>query len=152
MNAQRDEDRDELTRWALRQAAILITLALLTGFGVAAAMTGKVHAEPRAMLASHLNALLGAFWVLGVGLSMPWVRWGPRGRRTLARTVVGAQYANWLVTGLKSFLGVAGLEWTSNAHNNAIFGALTLGVVLPSLGASIAWIVALARGGDERSL
>src|SRR5438309_2209195 len=76
-----DDFKADLTRWMARQAALLITLALFTGFLVAAAMTGKVPADGHAMLASHLNALLGAFWVLGVGFSLPWVRFSERATR-----------------------------------------------------------------------
>ncbi|MBM4377093.1 MAG: hypothetical protein FJ095_18585 [Deltaproteobacteria bacterium] len=126
-------------------AAGLVLLGLLTGFLVAGAMTGKLGAEPHAMLASHLNALLGAFWLLGIAWSLPLLRLEPKQLGWLARLATLANYANWLVTLLKSVLRVPGVEANGNAANDAVFVLLTVLVVLPSLGAAGLWLRGFTR-------
>lgn len=126
-------------------AAGLILLGLLTGFAVAAAMTGKLSAEPHVMLASHLNALMGAFWLLGIAWSVPLLELGATELAWLVRLATLANYANWLVTLIKSYLRVAGLEATGHAANDAVFGALTVLVVLPALGAASLWLRGFLR-------
>ena len=49
---------DPTARRLVRHAAVLMVVGLLTGVLVSGAMTGKLPADPHAMLASHLNALL----------------------------------------------------------------------------------------------
>jgi (hydroxyamino)benzene mutase len=142
------EWQGQLQRLMARHAAVLMLLGLLTGAYAGMALSGKVDADGHAALASHLNALLGAFWVLGVAWSVPFLRYGERGARRLAFAVIGAQYANWLITAIKSLWKVAGIDFSSDPKNNVIFAALMLGVVLPSLGAAVAWIDAL-RGKSE---
>ena len=56
---------DACTRWLSFLAAVLFGLGVLTGPLVAMAMT-KGIGDPGSMLAAHLNALLGCFWMLGV--------------------------------------------------------------------------------------
>ena len=126
-------------------AAWLLLLGLLTGGYVAAAMTGKVPASPQAALASHLNALMGAFLLLGVGWTLPMLRYGPTGLRRLAWAFIVANFANWAVTAVKAWLRVAGVDATGEPVNDAVFGVLTLSVVLPSLGAAAAWVYGFRR-------
>src|SRR6185503_21135466 len=87
-----------------RASAWLVVVGLLTGAPVAWAMVGKIHADAHAMLASHLNALLGAFLMLGVAWTLPMLRYGPVGQRRLAWAMILANYANWFITAVKSFL------------------------------------------------
>jgi hydroxylaminobenzene mutase len=129
----------EHARFLGRAAAILIVISLLTGFLLAGAMTGKVPADAGAVLAAHLNAMLGAFWILGLAWSLPLLRFGPLGSKRLAWATVIANYANWVITTLKAFWRVKGVDLAGESHNDAIFGLLTLFVVLPSLAAAIAW-------------
>lgn len=126
-------------------AAWLLLLGLLTGGYVAAAMTGKVPAEPHAALASHLNALMGTFMLLGVAWSLPMLSYGPVGQRRLAWAFIVANFANWFVTAVKAWLRVAGVDATGEPVNDAVFGVLTLTVVLPALGAAAAWVYGFRR-------
>jgi (hydroxyamino)benzene mutase len=126
-------------------AAWLLLLGLLTGGYVAAAMTGKVPAEPHAALASHLNALMGTFLLLGVAWSLPMLRYGPRGQHRLAWAFIVANFANWGVTAVKAWLRVSGVDATGEPVNDAVFGVLTLSVVLPALGAAAAWVYGFRR-------
>jgi len=141
-------DSAPLQRFLGRAAALLILAALLTGFLVAAAMTGQLNADAHAMLASHLNAMLGAFWLLGIAWSLPMLKLAPATLARLAWLSVVANYGNWAVTAVKAFLKVAGVTATADPANNAIFGALTLLVVLPSLGAAGLWAYGF-RTSDE---
>ena len=133
-----------VARLLARGAAWLVLLGLLTGLYVAAAMTGKISADPHVALASHLSALLGAFLLLGVAVTLPLLRYGPTGQRRLAWAFIVANFANWWVTGVKAALHVSGLEWTGQPANDAVFVALTLAVVLPGLGGAAAWIFGLS--------
>lgn len=137
-----------LARRLARAAARLVLLALMTGLLVGAAMTHRIDADVHALLASHLNALLGAGWMIGVAWSLPLLRLGPAGAARLVGLVTVANYANWLVTAAKAFLRVSGVDATGDARNDAVFGLLTVLVVLPSLAAAAAWAWAL-RGGDD---
>jgi hydroxylaminobenzene mutase len=126
-------------------AAWLTLLGLLTGGYVSAAMTGKVPADAHMALASHLNALMGAFLLLGVAWTLPMLRYGPRGQHRLAWTFIVANFANWSVTAVKAWLRVSAVDATGEPVNDAVFGVLTLGVVLPALGAAAAWVYGFRR-------
>lgn len=122
-----------------QRAAVLFCLGLATGVLVSAAMTGKIPADPHAMLASHLNALLGSVWMLAVAWTMPMSRLSRTARDRLLLGVTVANYANWGLTLIKAFLHVAGVDLLGEPVNDAVFGALTLLVVLPSFAVASAW-------------
>lgn len=126
-------------RLLARASAWLVVLGLATGGLVSGAMTGKLPADPHTALASHLNALLGALLMLGVAWTLPMLRYSAVGQRRLAWGFILANYANWFVTAVKAFLHVSGVDRTGEPRNDAIFAALTLFVVLPSLASALAW-------------
>lgn len=128
-----------LQRRAGAGAALLLLLGLLTGGFAAFAMTGKIPADGHAALASHLNALMGAFWLGGVALSLPLLRYSHSGLRRVVVLTAVCNYANWIITALKAVWRVSGIEHTGEGHNDAIFGLLTLFVVLPSIAAAGLW-------------
>jgi hydroxylaminobenzene mutase len=123
-----------------RAAAWLFLLALLTGGLVPGAMNGTLPFEGHTILASHLSGLMGCFLLLGVAWTLPLLRYGPDGQRRLGWAFIVANYGNWAITAAKARLHVSGLGWTGNAANDAVFLLLTVIVVIPSLGAAIAWI------------
>ena len=124
-------------------AALLMLFSLLTGIFVSAAMTGKVNADAHAALASHLNALLGSLWLIAVTVTIPWLRYSIVGCRRLIVLTIIANVSNWLVTALKSFWHVSGVDLRGEGRNDTIFGLLTALVVLPSLAATVAWVYGL---------
>jgi len=134
----------DVQRLLARASAWLVVIGLLTGALVSFAMTKKIPADDHAMLASHLNALLGAFLMLGVAWSLPMVRWSERGQRRIALALIVANYGNWIITLIKSFLHVKGVDAIGEAKNDAVFAALMVFVIIPSLAATIAWAVGLA--------
>jgi (hydroxyamino)benzene mutase len=136
---------DDTQTLLARAGAILILLGLLTGGYVSAAMTGALPVDAGAALASHLNAILGGFWIFAVAWSVPRLGYGPTGARRLAWLVIVSNFANWFVTAIKAWLKVKGIAAIGEWKNDAIFGLLTALVVIPSLAAAGAWVWALFR-------
>lgn len=132
-------------RFLAKGAAILLVVGLMTGFFVASAMTGKVAADPGAALASHLNALMGCFWMAAVGWSMPMLGYGERGLMRLAWATAIPNFSNWAVTAVKAMLKVKGVDAIGEGKNDLVFGLLTLFVVVPSMIAGVAWVVGFYR-------
>ena len=132
-------------RLMAQAAAWLMLLALLTGGYVALAVTGKIPANGRDTIGSHLNALLGTFMLLGVAWTLPMLRYGPVGQRRMAWAFIVANYANWFFTAVKAWLNVSGVDYTGHGPNDAIFIILNITVVLPSLAATGAWVYGFRR-------
>ena len=140
-----DELNSDAARLAARNGAVLLLIGLATGGFVSAAMTGKVDADPHSALASHLNALLGAFWIFGLGWSLQFLSYSPAAQRRLVWATTIPNFANWAVTIFKAFWKVKGVDAVGEVKNDTIFGLLTLLVVLPSLGAAAAWVYGFRR-------
>jgi hydroxylaminobenzene mutase len=128
-----------------RAGAILILLGLLTGGYVSAAMSGALPVDAGAALASHLNAILGGFWIFAVAWSVPRLSYGTTGARRLAWLMIVPNIANWFVTAIKAWLKVNGIAAIGEWKNDTIFGLLTALVVIPSLAAAGAWVWGLFR-------
>jgi hydroxylaminobenzene mutase len=140
---------DDLQHRVARAGAWLFAVGLVTGIWVAVVLTGKVVVPiPRLALAAHLNGILGGLWLIAVAATLDRMRYGLAGRRRLALVVMVATWANWLITLVASVLGVRGLEYTTDARNNAIAVLLELFVVAPSLLGAVAW--AWGFGGPPR--
>ena len=137
-----------LQRALMARGAVLFFLGLLTGVWAGAVLTqgralgltlGTPHYE-RLALASHLNGLLGCFWILAVALTIEHTSLGVGAKLWLARLVTLVNYANWSITLLASILDVRGLELVSgDPKNNAVAVLLLAGVVLPGLAAAALW-------------
>ena len=123
--------------------ALLFGLGALTGVLVSAVFTGKLDGNSGFMLAAHLNALLGCYWLVCIGVSWTHLVLSPGQKLWLFRTTVLAAYANWAVTLVKALLKVQGIDYLGEARNDAIFGALTLSVVIPTFVSSGLWIYGL---------
>lgn len=136
---------DPLQRKTAAAAAVLLVLAFATGVLLGMAMTGKVDADSHEIVAAHLNAILGCLWIAALAFTLPMLAFGEAGRRRLVYATVVPAYANWLVTTVKAFVHVAGVEPTGNHANDAIFATLTALVVVPSFGAAIAWAWGLVK-------
>lgn len=135
-------------RLLAKSAAILLLISLATGVYVAAAMTGKINADPGTALAAHIGAFLGCFWMVAVGWSMPMLGYGERGLTRLAWLTIVPNYGNWLITSFKALWKVRGVDATGDPHNDTIFALLTAFVVLPSFAAAIGWVLGLFRSAD----
>ena len=127
--------------------AILFGLGAVTGILVSAVFTGKLGGNPDFMLAAHLNALMGCFWLVCIGSTWSRVSLKPSHARLLIQSTVIAAYANWGVTVVKALLDVRGIDAIGEAQNDAVFGALTLTVVIPTLLSSVLWVRGLWKSG-----
>jgi (hydroxyamino)benzene mutase len=138
-----------LVRMLARAGALLVLLGLLTGTVAGGALSGRfAFLDGRILLGAHVAALMGAFFIFALAWTQPMLHLGDKGRTRLAWAVIVANYANWFVTTVKSTMGVHGVDLTEDARNNAVFGALTLLVVLPALGGAAVWVWSL---GERRS-
>jgi hydroxylaminobenzene mutase len=136
---------DDTQTLLARAGAILILLGLLTGGYVSSAMTGAIPVAADAALASHLNAILGGFWIFAVAWSVPRLGYSPIGARRLAWLVIVPNFANWFITAIKAWWRVKGIAATGDWKNDAIFALLITLVVIPSLVAAGAWVWGLFR-------
>lgn len=123
----------------MKMGALLLFLGMLTGLYLAAALTGKIPADGKIVLGAHLNAILGSFILFGLAVSLPYLTYEDTGRNRIALAMIVANYANWLITGIKALLNVHGIDFTGNAANDAIFALLTVFVVIPSIGGTFFW-------------
>lgn len=139
-----------LQRKAAFLGAVLLVIAFATGGLLAAAMTGKTPADAHIVLAAHLNAILGCFWLVALGLTLPLTRFTEKGASRLVVLTAVPAYANWLVTLVKAYLHVSGVAATGQGSNDAVFGLLNVFVVLPSFAAAIGWAWGLAGGAAAR--
>ena len=64
------QDVKVLQRSCAQTASLLMALALLTGLYMSLVAMKVVDAQFHTVLSAHLNALLGCFWLLGVGWSL----------------------------------------------------------------------------------
>lgn len=125
--------------------ALLLLLGLLTGGYIAAAMSGQIQVDVHATVAAHLNALFGGLILLGLGWTLPMLRYGAQGQQRLAWLMIVPNYANWLLTAIKAALQVSGVSPGGSAANTGMFVALNLAVVLPSLVGGAAWVYGFGR-------
>jgi large-conductance mechanosensitive channel len=140
-----DPEVGALQRRTAAAGVALLVLAFGTGVLLAAAMTKTVDADVHEIVAAHLNAVLGALWLIALALTLPMLSYGPVGRVLLVLGTALPAYANWLVTAVKAFFHVTGVALDGNRANDAVFATLGVFVVLPSFGAAIAWLVGLVR-------
>lgn len=125
----------------------MLFLGMLTGILVSAGMTHKIPADGRIMLGSHLNAILGAFMLFGYALSLAHLKYELKTLRLIGNLLVLANFSNWLITAIKAFPGVHGIDFDADPVNNVVFVALTFLVVLPTLAATGLWFFGFVRGG-----
>jgi hydroxylaminobenzene mutase len=132
-----------LQRQTAAAGAALLVLAFATGVLLGAVMTHKVSADVHEIVAAHLNAVLGSLWLFALAYTLPMLRFGELGTRRLVLATAVPAYMNWLVTTIKAFLHVSGVDVTGDRVNDAVFATLGVFVVGPSFGAAIAWTYGL---------
>jgi hydroxylaminobenzene mutase len=117
----------------------------VTGVLIAAASTGDLDADVGMVLAAHLNAILGCFWLLGVAFTLPMVTLGETGRRWLCASALVAAFANWGVTLVKALLKVHGIAFVGEPSNDVIYVLLAVTVVVPTFVSGALWVRGLWR-------
>lgn len=136
---------DATSRLCAISAVLLSGAALLVGAVAGLAMTGKIDADGAILLGAHLAGLMGAFMIFGLGWSLPMVNLAASAKTRLAWLVIVPNYANLVLTAIKAFLRVHGLDFGPTGKDSAIFVALNILVVLPILAAVGAWVWGLLR-------
>ena len=142
-----DMTLDWQKRLALSGAALFF-VGGLTGIlvGLSFGTDSTASDAPPILLASHLNALMGCFWLAALGWSLPMARLESGRMALVCQLSILAATANWGITLVKAFMGVHGVSYTGESGNDGIFIALTLTVVLPTLVASYFWMQGIWRG------
>ncbi len=121
--------------------ALLFAVGLFTGLWSAVALTGKIWVRiPQLALAAHLNGIFGGLWIIVVGLTLPFLSYADKQIKLLSRLTIVPAWSNWGITSLASWLGVRGLEYTSNTANNIVAFLLQAFVVFPALVGSVYWV------------
>lgn len=129
-----------LQRRVAARAVVLLTLSMLTGAWAGIVLSGKVVVPiPHLALAAHLNALIGALWLLAFSFTLPMLSYGDRTKERLAWLQIIPLYGNWLITLVASVLGVRGLDFDGNVANDVVAAALLAVVVAPALIGTGAW-------------
>ena len=132
-----------LQRKTAAAGAALLVLAFGTGLLLGAAMTHKIDADVHEIVAAHLNAVLGSLWLFALAYTLPMLRFGQAGTRRLVLVTAVPAYMNWLVTTIKAFFHVTGVDVTGVPANDLVFATLGMFVVAPSFVAAIAWTYGL---------
>ena len=143
------EEVKNLTRSLAFAAAVLFLLGSFTGIYVSAAMSKKIPVNEGAALASHLNAYLGAFWMLGIAWTYQFSGLSIKSMRLLAVVVSVANFSNWLITAVKAAIlqeGERGVDLVGSAANKGVHVCLIVFVVIPTMVASVMWAWGLRPG------
>lgn len=136
-----NQDTNQYTSIIAKSAAILFLLGLLTGIYVTVVATGQLEGDLGASLAAHLNGIIGALIILSLFLIVPTVKYGHTYKRNMILLFILSNYANWLITTIKSFLRVDGIELIEQSlANNLVHIALVVLVVIPSLVGAGMWV------------
>lgn len=122
-------------------------LGLLTGLVLAMAPT--VVANPRGLLASHLEAVLNGTFVIVCGFLMPHVVLSDRARNVACSLLLYGTFANWLATAVAGFVGTSEATPIAGAGHHA--GEAPEKFVLVVLG-SVALTMTVAVGMLLRGL
>lgn len=139
---------DDRARRLAFAAALLFFIGGLNGIPLALAMTGKLAADPEALIGAHLNSFLGSLWLLGLGWSLKFVSLKESATKLLIGATLISAYGNWIVTTIKAFLHVKGVEFNDDGANNIIAAALQLFVVVPTLIGGGLWVWGLKGARD----
>ena len=130
-------------------ATSLFLVGAVTGILIPTAVADE-HRFAR-LLASHLNAIMGCFWLLGLAWTLPRLQLSDGQLKALCLMTMLSGWANWAVTLLKAFVGVAALDWGGGGANGVLWVALVFTVVLPTLGAAVLWALGAWKGRASTS-
>ncbi|MEP0987136.1 hypothetical protein [Ekhidna sp.] len=135
-----------------RSAAVLFLLGLLTGIYVTFVATDQIDGNLGASVAAHLNGIIGALIILSLHLILRIIKFGHLYKVNMIRLFILANYSNWFLTLVKSFLDVDGLEIIQKSlANNVIHIALVMLVVIPSLVGGGMWVFGIGILNNGKS-
>ena len=138
---------DRLVFWGV----FLFFLSLITGLLLVA--SPSFVANPRGVLAGHLEAAMNGMFVTIVGLFFPRVALSPRQARLCRGALLYSTFANWLFTTLAGIFGASEATPIAGAGHHAAAGveqAILVGLVTVALAMVVAVVLLLV--GLRRSL
>jgi len=133
---------NRLVFWGL----LLFLGSLLTGLLLVAGPA--FVANPRGVLAGHVEAAMNGMFLLIVGLFFQRLRWSERQARLCRALLLYGAYANWIFTTLAGILGTSGSTPLAGAGHQGSAAAeqfILLGLVSVAL-ATTAGVVLLLAG------
>ena len=123
---------------------------MIYGLYLVGVMTELVPGNEAMTLGAHINGLMGAFWLLGMGWSLSFVRLSERLLSVAVWMTLAGAWFNFLLAMIKALPGVMAIEFTGNTMNDVVFVARILLVVIPSLVGPALWVWGLrARAAAE---
>lgn len=131
---------DRLVFWGV----LLFFLSLLTGLLLVA--SPSFVANPRGVLAGHLEAAMNGMFVMIVGLFFHRVRLSAMQARTCRGALLYSAFANWVFTTLAGILGASEATPIAGAGHHAAAGteqAILAGLVTVALAMIVAVVLLL---------
>jgi hydroxylaminobenzene mutase len=120
--------------------ALMLWITMIYGLYLVGVMTDLVPGNEAMTLGAHINGLMGAFWLLGLGWSLSFVRLSERLLSIAVWMTLAGAWFNFLLAMIKAVPGVMAIEFTGGAFNDVVFVARLLLVVIPSLVGPALWV------------
>ena len=128
----------------------MLWVTMIYGLYLVGVMTHLVPGDDDMTLGAHVNGLMGAFWLLGMGWSLRFVRLSERLLNIAVWMTLAGAWFNFLLAMIKALPCVMAIEFTGNTVNDVLFVARILLVVIPSLVGPALWVWGLrARAAAE---
>ena len=118
----------------------MLWVTMIYGLYLVGVMTHLVPGDDDMTLGAHVNGLMGAFWLLGMGWSLRFVRLSERLLNIAVWMTLAGAWFNFLLAMFKAVPGVMAIELTGGVINDALFVARVLLVVIPSLVGPGLWV------------
>lgn len=128
-----------------KAAAWLLFLSFLSGFYLAAVVTGQVDADAHAAAMAHISGIFGALILFALGWSQSMLQLSSGQQKLQIGSLVVACFGNWAITLLKSAFKVSAIGFNDDPINNFIFCSLFVVVVIPSMMGSGLWVWGLRQ-------
>ena len=139
---------NSIPEWQRRMAfhgALMLLITMVYGLYLVGVMTHIVPGDEAMTLGAHINGLMGAFWVLGMGWSLSHIRLSERLLSTAVWMTLAGAWFNFVLAMLKAIPGVMAIEFTGVVVNDVLFAARVILVVIPSLVGPALWVWGLRR-------
>lgn len=138
--------------WQKRMAfhgALMLWTTMVYGLYLVGVMTELVPGDEGMTLGAHINGLMGAFWLLGMGWSLSFISLSEQLLRVAIWMTLAGAWFNFLLAMVKAVPGVMAIEFTGGVSNDVIFAARVLLVVIPSLVGPALWFWGLRAGSTS---
>ncbi|MDP6933006.1 MAG: hypothetical protein QGG40_08810 [Myxococcota bacterium] len=120
--------------------ALMLWISMIHGLYLVGVMTHLVPGNEAMTLGAHVNGLMGAFWLLGMGWSLRFVQLSERLLGIAVWMTLTGAWFNFLLAMIKAVQGAMAIEFTGDAFNDIVFAARVLLVVIPSLVGPALWV------------